>query len=548
MLFPINLKINKGNIETIIQYFLLIIILIQAIIVRYFDLLAFYPYVVKYDEYVIINPVIDVLKTGNFAIMSNSQNPYPYFYYGFFLYVIEIITGIVWFIIAALLGIIKSVSELNYSEVHFYVTPPSLCIGLRIPILIMGVFNVFLVYKFCEKFLKNRWIGIFASFILISSMTHVMQSVKVLPNIPVTLFIFISIYYCFLVLEKGDTSKRSDFFNLGFITSAAIYFKINNIFIILSIIFFMLFFIRKLWAYKYLLYGFIIGGLIFMPFYLNLVRFLNEVCKIFNAFNINNLSYLQNLKQLMTNFFFNNSGLNKFSSWLAFIGIIFFIIKYKRKGFIFAIFPVSFILYMNTKVIFGRNYLSTLPFLSVIAGAFAYWLCTIPEIYFKENKYAKLSKYLIIIFFISIFSSSAYKTYKYFYDFSYKREESRITAAKWMEKNINKNSKVFIAQELQMWPDVIKHFPFKVKEDFIYKYIDNKAYFKNNFDYVITSNKYNYQYLIKYHKLGDKDIGNKVNDMFQGFPIFYNHECWEVVPVTPFFMPSIIIYDMNKKL
>jgi len=349
--------------------------------------------------------------------------------------------------------------------------------------------TIFLIYKISRLLFKNKKIAIFSSFLYSIAFFPIQNSHFFIADTFLTFFLTFTLYR--LLIYSSKPTNRN-LIIVAAVYSASITSKFTAILfipVILTII--LLKSKEKIKKSIFFLLFLFLFSFIFMPFmfidYQNFVRDVSSQLRLNNnAYTfpytlqyVNTMPYIYYLKNIFI------WGLGPILSILSIFGI-FLIIKFikKKKEFnadnllLFSVFYLFYFLVIGRSAVkFMRYMLPFYPFLIIMAGFGLYYLNRSKKLYFKYSAY--IFSFLILFWtfmFMNIFL----------------QEHTRITASKWINKNIPDGS--VIATE--HWDDYIPLFggeKYKHEELTLYDQPDNDIKWNlinerlKNSDYIIIA-------------------------------------------------------------
>ncbi len=334
----------------------------------------------------------------------------------------------------------------------------------RAEVALFGLFSIFILYLIGQK-LFNKNIGLLAAFFFAISPLHVRDSHYITTDVP-SLFTFLLALYFFVLLWQ---EKRWKWFILSGLTlgvSATIrFFPVAALAYPVAILF--SFQKQKTWVLKVLLSMLFIfmGIFLGLPFLFlksgGINLFMQDLEKYslpwystgLTTYLFSLASYLASSGQtilphislLIPTFFkpFYASyvfffGIGPLGAILAILGLGLTLILSIRKFIILSLIPLSTFIYISSYVPanYERLIIPVIPFLSLFAGVFIYYLF----IKLKEKLNYQIAKRLLIVLLILVFFQpfliSASSTY------GCAQEKTQSMSAKWVDKNIPDSAKI----------------------------------------------------------------------------------------------------------
>ena len=310
----------------------------------------------------------------------------------------------------------------------------SFFIAARFINIIFALASIYLVYKIAKNIFKDEWIGLAASFLVSTSLLHVMLSIAARQWMPVS-FVFLLVLY-FLTDQTLSFKKRYFFsvltFGIGMGASA-----ISCVALFLVSFYFLLFEEKKLSEllrekFVYFL-GIVFGVLALLPFaiYPASIGFGGKI-SLFGEKTLFGL-FSSPFKFLSPLLYAEPILMALFAA-----GIIFAIYKKNKLFWLFSLFIATYSLIFYFFFRFeDRFILPLVPLVAIIAG---FGVREFFNFLRNKNKYSALACLIILAFVPTVFASRlGYLAYK-----GDSRENMRV----WVEKNLKEDSKIIVHARL----------------------------------------------------------------------------------------------------
>ncbi|MFH1052921.1 MAG: glycosyltransferase family 39 protein, partial [Candidatus Woesearchaeota archaeon] len=373
-------------------------------------------------------------------------------------------------------GIYQSPTDFIYK---FLEDPTVWYLIARFIIVLVGVATIYLVYVLGKK-IYNKNIGLMAALFLSVSFIHAKLSHMIKPDIPVTLFILLSVYFCYRLYETG---KLRHYLLSGLFAGVAISFLYSGIFLVISIFvahllycmknkksvfelfknmksIFEVFLNKKLiFAYIYLILVFILlvpWAIFSFGEFMNDFVFITTSVVESNALN----AYLWHPENgwvhIITLIF--NDGLGIILSSVAFVGVLFALYKRSSKEILLLSFPVTmFVVFGFLSELSSRNIIPILPFLTIFAALLIYNILK-PLL---NKKILVMSLIFVSLLLIIVPAHSVIK-----FNHILTQKDTRTLSKEWIESNIPFNSKIMCEGYPNLCPPLIRNKESSLNEGF----------------------------------------------------------------------------------
>ena len=199
------MKFSAYKTEKIATFFLLILILIFALLVRALRAKVGLPYLYFWDEPQTASNALQMLKTGNF-------NPH-FFAYGTLTIYINYLADVLHYFY--LMGQPEDAkATLNYmwelqtvwdTKWHWTISHPSFYYWNRMVNVLFGTGTVLLVYCLAKNLFGYRWIGLVGALSLAVMGVHVGGSAIISPDIPTAFFVVAVVFFSLLFVNARET-------------------------------------------------------------------------------------------------------------------------------------------------------------------------------------------------------------------------------------------------------------------------------------------------------------------------------------------------------
>ncbi|MFH1317278.1 MAG: glycosyltransferase family 39 protein [Candidatus Woesearchaeota archaeon] len=439
--------------------YILLLILLFAFLIRFHGIDYGLPYLYWGDE---ATSVYRALKMG-----TGDLNPHWFYWpatpqitFMFIIYGLLFVFGYVF-------GIYKSPTDFIFK----FLEDPSVwyLIGRFIMVLV-ALATIYLVY-FLGKKIYNRDIGLMAALFLSVSFIHVKLSHMLKPDISVTFFILLSVYFCYRIYQTG---KIRYYLLSGFFTGVAISFMYSGIFLVITIFvahllyckrnnipFFEIFLNKKIilcYIYMILAYVIMVPWIIF-SFQEVMSDFLFVTSSVVKSNALN--AYLWHMESgwlYIINLIFNE-GFGIILTTVASVGILFALYKRSSKEILLISYPLTmFIVFGFLSEITVRNVLPIIPFLAIFAALLIYNIIR-PLVGSKTM----LAASLIVVSLILIIPP-AYDVIKF--NSILTQKDTRTLSKEWIESNIPFNSKIACEGYPNLCPPLIRNKDSSLNEGF----------------------------------------------------------------------------------
>ncbi len=369
--------------------------------------------------------------------------PYPtlYYYILFFAYWIYLMFGLIF-------NIFGSTNDL----INQYLTNPTnfYLIG-RATNVIFGTMTVWVTYRIGER-LYSRKIGILGAFFLALTPMHVIHSQTVKTDIPMVFLLFLSFYFCVLIIKSG---RLSHYIYAGIIGGLAMSTKYTAAVIIIPL------FIAHILnglnqgsdpngiekglrlrdvinkkiviGQLLILIGFIIGT----PYaILDAATFLSHIGGMYGQTKVGLIETHASPWIKIWNGYIR-SGMTLPLTILSICGVIYGLFRHKKEDILLITFALAYYIPMAQSNLQRPYY--WLPLIPVFVLLGARLLTDIIRRIHFLNRYENLAIWMIAICFISL------GTYRLIYhNYVSTQKTTRILAKKWIEENIPKGTKIVL--------------------------------------------------------------------------------------------------------
>ena len=371
--------------------------------------------------------------TGSFLLPTAFWYPTAYSLMLFVIYSI-------YFLLGYLTGYFQTTSD--FAVLYFSDFLTFFIIGRLITVL-LGVLTIYVVYKLAKK-IHNPILGIVASIFLGFNFVHIQFSQVVKLDVPSTLFILLSFYYCYLLLE--DRRLKYYIFSGIFAGLAAATKHPAGIFIFV-LVFSHLLTIKNMKdivnrAFLTSIACYIVTFFIFSPHYIfhpeklfSWISYLALERPDYKTFTM--LAYDYDVQNTYGVFFLKYlpSAMGPIFAVLTLPSIIYLAFKRTRKDVLLISFPIIFFIIVGFQAnTFPRYWVPIYPFLSIIVAIF---IINMLKIVLKKSEYRV---FILAGITLTIIIFPAFSAMRYNYQISQK--DTREIAKEWVEKNIHENTKL----------------------------------------------------------------------------------------------------------
>jgi len=441
------------------EKYLLNIILIFAFLVRFIGLNAGLPYIYNRPECGIVNPVINMLVTGN---LNTRQFQWPG---SFITYLLAILFGIilaVYYIYSLLCGYVHNLTEFRHlvrsNPVFYYDKTPILFHFLgRLLMFFFALVTIYLVYLVAKR-LFNKWVGLLAAFCLSISPLHVRWSQFMRPDIAAAMLVMFSLYFLLRFIDETKNTKWLILSSLfaGFSITA----KYTSGVIIFPILIHCLITDSKetrLLTGRYLinflkiktnlsraLLFIFIGFFIFAPFVI--LDFKHAIKGIMFVAVSSKDPYLRRLPGIQNHIWYLKDALRSsigglFFEIFAALGLCSILYKKLYKEYLFLVFPVLSYLIMG----FGslrrpHRLMPVYPFEAMLFGVGFYYSY---RFIFQRNLFKAHRLKISLLFIIALIFASYHPVISDIkHGIELTKPDTRTIAKEWIEKNLPSGSKI----------------------------------------------------------------------------------------------------------
>ena len=531
------------------KVFLLLIIII-GFFIRFPYIKSGLPYLNNSDEVHIAGRAIKILQTGDF-------NPHWFNYPSLTINLVLPFYVLNYFRLMGN-GRLTALEDITIgweTLAHGSINYPSFYAVGRLVIALIAILSIFLIYEVGKRYF-NKKVGLISALILIFFPFHIRWSTIIRPDMIVTFFVLLSLFFLSLYIEKG----RVKFIILaglsaGLTTST----KYNSFLIIAPLILGILAYSNRKFRDICVIssasaFGFLLG----CPYSVfDLNNFLADAG--YEAYHYRVRGHqgaqatpgIEQLKFFLSHFknWINNIFHIKKIWNLSLMGTLICLILYIKNFLIIFSFPVLYLFYMSQqKVNFIRNMVCITPFVALSIGIALYYFYRILIAslnFFRRKKLFRsrinrdvifIGWLLILLIFLRPIGAikSAYqykKTYK----------ETRTKAVEYVRDNFP-NAKIGISKELKIHPYDLDKVQNKVL--FNTEKVSLINLYEKNFDYIISSNKYFYYNVQKRTK-----YSHNLEELERKFPEQNIIKAFGDGSVVIDFLskePRINIYKVNK--
>jgi len=424
------------------------IILVFAFILRFTGLNFGLPDLYGADENFIMDPVKQMLTTGD-------MNPHWFVFPGSFLmYLLAVLFSVlsgICFVYYFLTGKVHNLSEFNHLvESHVALNTVLPYYSGRLMMALFAVISVFLVYLIGRK-IFNHTVGILAAFCLSIAPLYVNASRLIRPDITESMLILFSFYFLLLFFEENKKIKYliASSLSAGF----AIATKYPAGVIVFPILFYC--FMKDFSAsrpstfFKALL-CIAAGFLVFAPFFL--LDYRAAVKDILWEATRNDRNWPERFPGILNDIWYFKASLingigTRFFTIFAALGLLILLIKRTFQGTYFLFFPLVYYIVMVDlgRLRFDRWLIPVLPFEAILFGLGFF---TFYKYFWQKGFILKNVVRLLLILFVCASVLVLKKDINEGIKLS--RPDSRTIAKDWVEQNIPSGSK--IAFELKTPP------------------------------------------------------------------------------------------------
>ena len=435
---------------------LLVLVILFALILRYFHTKAGLPYLYYWDEPQIASNALKMLKTGDL-------NPH-FFNYGSMMIYSDLVVDILHYL--SLMGHPVTaptyLADLNEIKInadtgwYWTISHPSFYYWNRILTAVLGTGTVFVTYLIGKQ-IFNRWIGLIAASFLAILPYHIIYSAIIGTDVPVAFFVLLVVLFSVLFVKH----KKPSYLILSLIFSGiSIATKYNAAITILVPLFALIIvYIRSkefVKTYMWFLVPTIPVAvfLIIMPYaVIDMTHFLKDVgyevrhYKVLGEDGASSIPGWHHLK-FQLHQFYHQVGMPNTVLILLGLGGLFL-----RPLFLFVLMlPAVYILYMTgMKVNFHRNFIQVYPFIALLFASGIYMLYYFMALLQKRGAFGGRKR--LPIFIVSVIASLLLlpNAYSSFRDASHERHsQDNRTAIVDTINAIPNVKKILIAKELRM--------------------------------------------------------------------------------------------------
>ena len=385
------------------------------------------------SQSVVENVVID--RTIHF-FMTGNPNPAWFNYPTLYFYILFIIYW-VYFLFGLIFNIFGSTNDL----IDQYLTNPTnfYLLGRTINV-IFGTMTVWIAYRIGER-LYSRKVGIIGAFFLALTPMPVIYSQTVRTDIPMLFLLFLSFYFCILIMQKGELRH---YIFAGIIGGLAMSTKYPAAVIIIPI--FIAHILNRIErglrlrdvinkeiviGLLLLFVGFILGT----PYaILDGSTFIFHLRSMYSQINIGLAQADENLWIKVFKDYLRG-GMTLPLEILSICGVIYGLYRHKKEDILLITYSLAYYISMVQST-FHQDYywLPLIPVLVILGVRLL--TDTIQRIHLL-NRHENLAIWMTAIFIISL------GTYKLIcYNYARTQESTRILAKKWIEENIPKGTKI----------------------------------------------------------------------------------------------------------
>jgi len=454
------------------------------------------PYLYGWDEPYVVNKTIQIMQTGDFNthfFLYPSLTSYlllPFYILNYYRMMGN-----------ATIANLQDISLLSETGAFHFISHPSFYTVGRLVMCLLAVGCILLIYEIGKRFF-NKKVGLLSALILALFTYH--RSATITPNMPVAFFVLLSLYFLSVYIKKGQIGY---IIFAGLSAGLTIAAKYNSYPIVFPLFIGILLFSKKQFRDIVIIlfssgFGFFLG----CPYaLLDLKNFLDQTGRELGGYASGaEKGYVGNPGIEQMKFF-----LNHFKNWinnifhikiawslsvLGFFGS--FISDFKNFLVVFS-YPVLYLFYMSQqKTNHIRNMLCMTPFIALSAGIALYYgyrilVSSLNSFKRKKSLKLKINREALFIgcFLILFFWLRSVGIIKDAYIFLKSYKEVRTKVIEYAIHNFP-NAKIGISEELMIHSN--DYGKITNRRVFNTEKVTTDSLFLENFDYIISSNRYSF--------------------------------------------------------
>jgi 4-amino-4-deoxy-L-arabinose transferase-like glycosyltransferase len=411
------------------------------------------PYSCHNDEKYIIEPALNILKTGDF-------NPHSFRYPSLPIYLAALSFTVGYLNAAANLEL-KSTDDIE-SSVYPYFIHPGIIWPAKVLFTLLSTLSVLFMALLAYKLYRNSFLLFGVPLVISLSFNYFLISYNYL-NVDTVGTFFIFLVYLHHWFYLKECSFLHKVLIPGILSGLVIACKYNLVWIIVPSILIILFYtkerrIRRIISLFLIMF---VTFILVVPFsVLDFSTFLDWLAYDINIYKTGNSIHTSTpgLPQLVhyLGYFYMDFGF--LLSILAILGIVAILLKSWKKGLILLSFPLIHLLYLSSYTIhYPRNVLSLFGFFSIFAAIGIVRLYQLLYQLFLKLSFPlwpEVMKKSIVVFLLGV--ALIFPAKANFKRLLRHKPDSRIMALQWIKNNLEKKSNIIIAMELAMYTEPLK--------------------------------------------------------------------------------------------
>ena len=351
---------------------IIILVIIFAFVIRYFQLNIGLPYLYFWDEPLTASNALQIMKTGDY-------NPH-FFKYGSLMIYLNLLVDQLYRIYLSFTGNLSSLANIRIAADtgwHWTISHPNFYFWNRLLTATMGTATVFITYLI-SKTICNRWTGIISAFFLAILPIHIVHSGFVTMDAPVALFVsLVVLCSIFFIDQKKTTYFILSLICVGFVATT----KYNSGLTILLPIASLIWMSYRDEISRQKFYWLAVPCLPTVTFFLimpyAILDFPNFIKDVLHQINYYKTTGHPGAT-ISPGWDYFSFQIQKFYQNIGLIGTILFAIGLAGTIFrpvllLVLLFPVSYLLFMSGMTVnFHRNFIQIYPFIAIFAGVAFY--------------------------------------------------------------------------------------------------------------------------------------------------------------------------------
>ncbi len=468
---------------------------------------------------------------------SGNFSPYPFGWdplYGTY-------TFIIFFGQKLLYGLLSLFGYLPFLQNHaaFFRNSETIFLVGRGTTALLGALTVTVIYLLGKKLFNNR-IGLTAALILTFSVSHIENSRFIKPDVPIILFIALSVLFAVYIYETG---KIWAYLLSGLCVGLALAAKINGCAVGIAGLTAHLLYCRKMkttWTGAILnpklllfIFAIFIGTFIGCPYiFLDWQGFFNQLKWYLEDqargrgpiyFRWGWLHFLRNI----------NVGMGTAPALLCYAGFLYALWQHKHRHLILISFPLAYFLISGKSTFVAQRYtIQVIPFLAIFGGLL---LDTIVNRITKK----KLFNYSLYLITLLAFLSAPIK-HALADGYFLWLPSTRTIAEEWINNNIPPGTAI----ALESYSPDISLRKYKTIKYPALGFQPVKNYQELGYEYMITTDFAHNRYIYSQRKDKYQNYIDFYNDLDNDYPLVKEFYLW----ATGFCNPRIKIYKLEKKI